>query len=136
MLYVIHRANHHELTYRGGQGPIVHLQADLHAAIAWAERAKVRWAFSLSNGGASYAEFRSLVTDLDQLDWPAFEATDFQPAEVKEHKQAEFLVHGRFPGELFERVGVSSTAIQARAAAALAGAGRRIPIDIREDWYF
>ncbi len=28
MLYVIHRANHPELAYRGGQGPIVHLEAD------------------------------------------------------------------------------------------------------------
>lgn len=27
MLYVIYRANHHELTYRGGQGPIVHLRS-------------------------------------------------------------------------------------------------------------
>lgn len=37
MLYVIYRANDPELTYRGGQGPIVHLEADLHEVIAWAE---------------------------------------------------------------------------------------------------
>jgi hypothetical protein len=29
MLYVIHCANHPDLTYRGGQGPIVHLEIDL-----------------------------------------------------------------------------------------------------------
>ncbi|WP_205620247.1 DarT ssDNA thymidine ADP-ribosyltransferase family protein [Salinivibrio socompensis] len=29
MLYVIHRADSDELTYKGGQGPIIHLQADL-----------------------------------------------------------------------------------------------------------
>ena len=37
MLYLIHQGNHPELAYRGGQGPIVHLQADLHACVAWAE---------------------------------------------------------------------------------------------------
>ncbi len=34
MLYVICQANHPELTYRGGQGPIVHLEADLRRAVA------------------------------------------------------------------------------------------------------
>jgi ssDNA thymidine ADP-ribosyltransferase, DarT len=33
MLFVVHRANHPELTYRGGQQPIVHLEADLHAVV-------------------------------------------------------------------------------------------------------
>jgi hypothetical protein len=36
MLYMIHRANHVELTYRGGQEPIIHLEANLHATVAWA----------------------------------------------------------------------------------------------------
>ena len=34
MLYVTHRANHPELAYRGGQGPIVHLEADLGKVVA------------------------------------------------------------------------------------------------------
>lgn len=136
MLYVIHCANHPELTYRGGQEPIVHLQADLHAVIQWAERSGARWAFSLSNAGAYYTEFRSRVEELDQLDWPAIAATDFRPAEVKERKQAEFLVHGRFPFDLIERIGVRSAGIQARADAALAGAGCRNRIEVRQEWYF
>ena len=32
MLYLIHRRNE-ELTYKGGQEPIIHLEADLHATI-------------------------------------------------------------------------------------------------------
>jgi hypothetical protein len=51
-LYVIHCANHPELTYCGGQQPIAHLEADLHAVIQWAERSGERWAFSLSDAGA------------------------------------------------------------------------------------
>ena len=136
MLYVIHCANHPELTYRGGQQPIVHLEADLNAVIQWAERSGARWAFSLSNAGAYYTEFRSQMDELDQLDWPAIASTDFRPAEVKEHKQAEFLVHGVFPFDLIERVGVRSADIKARAAAALAGAGCRTPIEVHQEWYF
>ena len=76
MLYVIYCADHPELTYRGGQGPIVHLEVDLHAAIEWAERNDRRWAFTLSNAGANYAEFRSSIGQLDELDWPAISARD------------------------------------------------------------
>lgn len=35
MLYLIHKANHQDLTYRGGQEPIIHLEADLHAVVEW-----------------------------------------------------------------------------------------------------
>lgn len=37
MLYLLHQANHVDLEYRGGQGPIVHLEADLRVSVAWAK---------------------------------------------------------------------------------------------------
>jgi hypothetical protein len=88
MLYVVHMANHPELAYRDGQGPIVHLEADLYDVIRWANRSGRRWAFSLSNAGAYYAEFQSTEADLDRLDWEVIAATDFRAPEVKEGKQA------------------------------------------------
>jgi hypothetical protein len=136
MLFVIHCANHPELTYRGGQEPIVHIEADLHAVVAWAMNTGTRWAFSLSNAGAYYTEFRSRVEDLDQLDWTAIAATDFRSTEVKERKQAEFLVHGRLPFTLVERIGVRSAAVRAKAAAALAGHAYRPRIEVVPSWYF
>lgn len=136
MLYVIHRANHPELAYRGGQEPIVHLEADLYRVIQWADTSGVRWAFSLSNAGAYYTEFRSRVEDLDQLDWNAVEATDFREPDVKERKQAEFLVHERFPFQLVDRIGVRSAAIRSRAIGTLAGANRNPVVEVRTDWYF
>lgn len=71
MLYVIHCANHPELAYRGGQDPILHLEASLHEVVAWADSRHRRWAFSLSNAGARYAQFRARLEDLDQVDWSA-----------------------------------------------------------------
>ena len=59
MLYLLHMANHPELAYRDGQTPIVHLEADLLKTVAWAAGEGRRWAFSLSNAGAHYSEFRN-----------------------------------------------------------------------------
>lgn len=69
MLYLIHCANHPDLTYRGGQGPILHLEADLHESVAWAAANGKRWAFSLSNAGAYYTEFRDRLDQLGEVDW-------------------------------------------------------------------
>ncbi len=136
MLFVIHCANHPELSYRGGQDPIVHLEADLQTVIRWAEHNSIRWAFSLSNAGAYYTEFRCREDELDSLDWAAIAATDFRAPEVKERKQAEFLVHSSFPFGLVERIGVRSNAIKQRALAALTRSIHKPAVELRTDWYF
>jgi hypothetical protein len=52
MLYLLHRGNHPNITYRGGQAPIIHLESDLHVTVDWAKHNEQRWAFTLSNAGA------------------------------------------------------------------------------------
>ncbi|HEX4996924.1 MAG TPA: DUF4433 domain-containing protein [Terriglobia bacterium] len=136
MLFLIYKRNHPDLHFREGQNEIVHLEADLLSVVAWAQAQGRRWAFSLSNAGARYTQFRADVNSLDELDWTAIAATDFRDAQVKERKQAEFLVHERFPFELVERIGVESEAAQARVVAALAGAPHQPLVDVRRDWYF
>lgn len=136
MLFVIARRNHPELAYRGGQDPVLHLEVDLHEVVRWADGKRVRWAFSLSNAGARYAEIRSRVAELDELDWPAIATRDFKPQLVKERKQAEFLVHERFPFELVRRIGVNSAAVRGRVAEALAGSHHIPPVEVRPEWYF
>jgi hypothetical protein len=136
MLYVIHCANHPELSYRGGQGPIVHLEADLHEVVTWANSVGRRWAFSLSNAGAVYTQFRASLGDLDDIDWDAVAATDFRSSVVKEGKQAEFLVHGTFPWELVSRIGARSAGVLQQVAAALQGTAHRPKLQIQPQWYF
>jgi hypothetical protein len=136
MLYVIHCANHPELAYRGGQEPIVHLEADLHEVVAWADGNGSRWAFVLSNAGSYYAQFRSRLDQLDEVNWPAVAARDFRPAEVKEGKQAEFLVHRTFPWQLVRRIGVFDRAVAQQVSNAMDSAEHRPVVEIRPDWYF
>ncbi|WP_296756462.1 DUF4433 domain-containing protein [Roseiflexus sp.] len=136
MLYVIHRADHPELTYRGGQDPIVHLEADLHQVVDWADNNGVRWAFSLSNAGARYTQFRSDLCYLHELDWDAIASTDFRDSYVKERKQAEFLVHRSFPFDLVERIGVHRADVWNKVRSVLAGSGYTPRVEMRDDWYF
>jgi hypothetical protein len=136
MLYLIHCANHPELTYRGGQGPILHLELDMHEVITWADAQPRRWAFSLSNAGAVYTEFRNRVDQLDQIDWMAVAATDFRDARIKEGKQAEFLVKDIVPWHLVRRVGAQSAAVQRRAMQTMGGAAQRPPVDVCVGWYY
>lgn len=136
MLFLIHCANHPELTYRGGQGPILHLEADLHEVVAWATAQGQRWAFSLSNAGAYYTEFRSQLEQLDEMDWAAVAAADFREAQVKEGKQAEFMVREFFPWQLVRRVGVIDAHVYGQVLRAVSGAPHRPAVEVRREWYF
>lgn len=136
MLFLIHKANDPDLSYRGGQESIVHLEADLHEVVGWAESKDRRWAFSLSNAGSYYVEIRDDLDQIDEINWAAVAETDFRSSDVKEGKQAEFLVHESFPWKLVRRVGVYSVDIKAQAEASLAHAIHRPPVEILRNWYY
>lgn len=136
MLYVISCRNHPELAYRDGQDEIVHLELDLHDVVTWAGSQERRWAFSLSNAGARYTEFRGHLAQLSEIDWNAVSASDWRSATVKESKQAEFLVEEEVPWTLVSQVGVISAGMKARAEAAIATAAHRPPVALRRDWYY
>lgn len=136
MLYVIWKANHPSLAYRGGQGPIIHLEADLHEVIAWAKLNGRQWAFSLSNAGAAYTEFRSDVADLGEINWAAVSAANFQPSEIQHGKQAEFLLRDSFPWSLIRRIGVHSQGIGQQVVLAMASNKHRPPVRIVASWYY
>lgn len=136
MLYVLHMANAPELAYRGGQGPIIHLEADLQNTVAWANQNGVRWAFTLSNAGAGYTQFRNQWDQLDEVNWPAVANNQFSSSEVKEGKQAEFLVHDLFPWHLVKRIGVRSPQIAQQVADVLMNRDHRPPVQITPHWYF
>ena len=133
MLYVIYMRNP-ELAYREGQGPIIHLEADLRQVVAWADAHGRRWAFTTSNAAAAYAEDYSDLGQLDQIDWDAVQAPQW--SSVKEGKQAEFLVEQSLPWHLVSRIGVRSSDIRDRALAAMQGAAHRPPVEIKRDWYY
>ena len=134
MLYMLHMANSPELDYRGGQGPIVHLEADLHQAVAWAERHERRWVFTLSNAGSGYFKDRCDLAELGEIDWEAVQARKWQG---RTHgKQAEFLMEQSFPWTLVRRVGVRSSRVQDQAREAMRAANHQPAVELRREWYY
>lgn len=140
MLYLIYQGNHPELSYRAGQGPIIHLQADLHASVAWAVSNNQRWAFTLSNAGAYYFEDRSDLSQLNEINWKAVQTNRWSgngiSPLIKEGKQAEFLIENSFPWHLVERIGVHSRVTYQQAANALPAGGHRPQVEIKPEWYY
>lgn len=140
MLYLIYQANHPELTYRGGQEPIVHLEFDLRDVVFWAQANRRRWAFTLSNAGSSYFEERCDLTQLGDLNWTAISAQKWSgqgvSAALKEGKQAEFLVEDRVPWQLVRQIGVHNRVCAQRVADSLRGAAHSPPIRILPNWYY
>lgn len=133
MLFLIHRQNA-DLAYKGGQGPIIHLEADLHATVAWANAQPRRWAFTLSNAGSRYFEDRADLARLGDVDWDAVAARNWSAC--REAKQAEFLLEHSFPWHLVERIGVLSQPIATQVAQTLPVGGHRPPVQILPAWYY
>lgn len=136
MLYVIYMANHPGLAYRGGQGPIVHLEADLHHVLDWADAEGHPWAFSLGNATAVFTEFRSDRAQLGDLRWDLIPQRIFTDPQIKEAKQSELLIRDFFPWALVERLGTHSDQVANQVAQLLAGVQHRPPVQRIQDWYY
>jgi hypothetical protein len=136
MLYILYQGNHPELTYKDGQQPIVHLQADLYSVIQWANNQGVNWAFSDRNAGAYLATFYNRFSYLSQLNWSAIEAKNFRNAQIKEGKQAEFLMFDFFPWELIEKIGTFNNTIVPMIQNILTGIKHQPMISVERNWYF
>ena len=134
MLYLLHRGNHPELTYQGGQGPLVHLEADLRRAVAWAGRQQRSWAFTNSNAGSRFFDDYNDLAQLHYLDWDAIAAHSWQGQQ--DGKQAEFLVEQSFPWELVERVGVLSRNMHNEVRRILQPSDHRPLVEIQQNWYY
>ncbi len=136
MLYLLYRGNHPDLTCRGGQQPIVHLQADMKAAIEWAETNGRPWAFSDRNAGGYLANFFNTLHDLDKINWQAVETTNFRHRLINDGKQAEFLAYESFPWELVEKIGVIDARIKTQVERILEVAEHKPIVSVERTWYY
>lgn len=137
MLYVICRANNPDLAYKGGQVPIMHLQADLNAVVIWADQQRRRWAFTLSNAGSYFFEDRNDLAHLNDLNWLAIQTDQWWGC--KDGKQAEFLLEQCFPWHLVEAIGVHSEFIYQQVMAALDeldATTHKPTVALKRAWYY
>lgn len=130
MLYVV--AQGHE-NYREGQQPIVHLVSSIETIRATARP----WLFTDRHADLGYANQYDTPDKLGEVDWAVMPLRQWGgDTEVKEKRQAEFLVHDWCPWEAIEAIGVIDQSIAERVAAAIAGIGHKPRVEVHRDWYY
>ena len=134
MLYMFHMNNHPEITYRGGQQPIVHLQADLYRTAEWANNNNKRWVFTNSNAGSFYFDDFNNLSQLNKVNWNSVQAIDWK--DCREEKQAEFLLEEQFPWVLVEAIGVYSQTQYQQVRSALNSATHKPSVSVQRNWYY
>ncbi|MDO9535555.1 MAG: DarT ssDNA thymidine ADP-ribosyltransferase family protein [Bacillota bacterium] len=76
------------------------------------------------------------LDQIDEVDWEAVATTDFRNPEVKEGKQAEFLVYEFFPWHLIQRIGVQCSSTHNRVIRALRECADKPAVEILPNWYY
>jgi hypothetical protein len=136
MLYILHKRNHLEISYTGTQEEIVHLEADLKTVVTWANSLGISWAFSDRNAASHYADFYKDLNKLDQLNWQAIGATAWSDTQIKEGKQAEFLVFQKFPWTLVEKIGTMNNNVSTKVRSVISGSSHQPKISVENSWYY
>lgn len=136
MLFLIYKRNHPGLAYKGGQEPIIHLEADLHDVLDWAEANDQRYALTDGNAATNITRFRADRAAVAALPWRAIQSHDFRDSVISAGKQSEFLLHKRFPWSLISRIGVYNEHYAAGVRQVLRSTGHRPVVEVRRDWYY
>lgn len=129
MLYVV--AHGHE-NYQEGQQPIVHLVSSIQTIQAIGRP----WLFTDRHADLGYANQYNTLGKLGEVDWAVMPLTYWSDPDVKEKRQAEFLVHDWCPWEAIETIGVIDLDIAERVEAAISGANHKPRVEVHRDWYY
>ena len=114
----------------GCQQTIVHLVSRVSVA-STLERP---WAISDSNAGARYPSFYSSLTALEELDWGAINARQWQGKASQ--KAAEFLVADFFPWTAFHSIGCHNKNVEAQVRNLLKSQQHSPAVSIQPTWYY
>ncbi|MCX6048725.1 MAG: DUF4433 domain-containing protein [Chloroflexi bacterium] len=104
--------------------------------ISWANKNQVRWAFSDGNAGAYLTNFYRNPDALNQINWGAIAANDFRDSQIKEGKQAEFLIFDSFPWGLIETIGTIDRTVATKVQGNIANLEHQPVIAVEPGWYF
>ncbi len=133
MLYLIYKKRE-DLGYYGGQEPIVHLEADMHQTIKWATKHQLRWVFTDINASTNGADDYANIKWLHRIDWDAINTRNWR--EVRDHKQAEFLIEDKFHWRLIDRIGVQTPQVYDAVRQILTQTTFKPRLEIIPEWYY
>lgn len=127
MLYVVGQGHD---DYGGGQKDILHLRSNTQTVSGSS------WAFTERHAELPYAEYFGSLGDLDKLHWPSINEHYWSDPDVRERKQAEFLIHRFCPWALIVEIGVRSQTTADKVLEALRSAAHLPQVSVRPSWYY
>ena len=130
MLYVVSRGHQ---DYAGGQREVVHLVSRMSTAVSIGRP----WAFTDRHAELAYAEYFDDPAKLPSVDWAVMPLEWWNTSpEVRETRQAEFLLHDFFEWAKVEEVAVFDDGVKGAVTQILNGSSHIPPVVVRRDWYY
>lgn len=130
MLYVLWQGHQN---YRGGQTPIVHLVSDIDTVIDTGRE----WCFTDRHAELGYANYYEKKEDLQQVDWSVMPLEYWAGCEdIKERRQAEFLVHKCLPWTAIKKIGVHNETVKKQVEDILSTCAHRPLVVSKPSWYY
>lgn len=134
MLYTISKGN--VPGHKGGQKPLIFLASTVQRV----EESKTAYAFTDGHATMKFTWFYDEIEDLQEIDWNIMRAkywndTDEDP-DRKRRRQAEFLVHKKFPLDLLQGIAVFNAGMQDQVLEILSDAGVELPVKVKKEWYY
>ncbi len=85
-------------------------------------------------------EFFDEIDELTKIDWKIIKSNQWSDTEEdgdrKRRRQAEFLVHNRFPTNLILGIGVYSDDVKEKVEQMLEESGEEIRVKVIPNWYY
>ncbi|MFB9252731.1 DUF4433 domain-containing protein [Sphaerisporangium melleum] len=134
MLYAVHRRNVEGVTAR--QEDIVYLVTTCESVLT----AGLAFAFTDGHAIMGFSGFYDDLRHLDKIDWEVMAARYWNDTdgtgERPRKRQAEFLVHKRFPWSLITEIGVMTEAARRRVGSIITEIEHQPEIIVRREWYY
>jgi len=127
MLFAVHKGHQ---DYSGGQSDVVHLVSSVNQAIGIGQP----WAFTDRHAELAHALYFEDLAALPEVPWAVM--TQRYWSEVKEERQAEFLVRKFYPWSAITMVGVMSQEVADGVEALLKNAPIRPVVRVETNWYY
>jgi len=120
--------------YGGGQDPIVHLVSSVQRAIATGRP----WAFTDRHADLGHAVYYDDLCHVGEVDWSVMSADQFWggDSDLKERRQAEFLVHEWFPWTAVRGVVARTEATATQVRDILVRRGAVQLVRVKPSWYY
>lgn len=122
--------------FKGRQSDVVYLVSSAEAVA----ESKLIWCFTNGHAVEGVTEFYDDLSNLKKVDWEVIRDWSWKNTladlDRKRRKQAEFLVHKRFPWELISSIGVLNRAKADLMAKLLAKSGHCPSVTVEPEWYY